>query len=472
MTRNKGGADDPSRKGRDGPRKARAPAFEPEKVIALETRTLVVGPYVTGQGGGLMALRAPEARLDEAVGLTAAIDLAIAGTIMAPVRAPKPATFLGQGKVEAIAARVAEEEIALVVMDCALSPVQQRNLEQAIKAKVIDRTGLILEIFGRRASTREGRLQVELAHLAYQKSRLVRSWTHLERQRGGFGFLGGPGETQIETDRRLIQERMSRIERDLEDVRRTRGLHRASREKVPYPTVALVGYTNAGKSSLFNRMTAAEVLAKDMLFATLDPTTRAVQLPHGLRIVLSDTVGFISDLPVELVAAFRATLEDVIAADIILHVRDIANPDSAAQDLDVRHVLGELGIAGAQEKRIIEVWNKADLLGKDEADRLRRVTAGRRQGLADHPAPVLVSALTGEGVPALLAAIESKLAEGREILALTLDAGDGAGLAWIYDHAEVLFRRNGRTGKVSLRLRAGEGEAGRIRRRFPGAKPV
>ena len=348
------------------------------------------------------------------------------------------------------------------MMDCALSPVQQRNLEQAFKAKVIDRTGLILEIFGRRASTREGRLQVELAHLAYQKSRLVRSWTHLERQRGGFGFLGGPGETQIETDRRLIQERMTRIEKDLEDVKRTRGLHRASRDKVPYPTVALVGYTNAGKSSLFNRMTEAEVLAKDMLFATLDPTTRAVALPHGLKVVLSDTVGFISDLPTQLVAAFRATLEDVISAEIILHIRDIANPDTEAQELDVKSVLADLGISGAAEKRIIEVWNKADLLPAAEARRLKEVAARRGEG-----APVLVSALTGKGVKELLAEIERRLAEGRETMDVVLEAGDGAGLAWLYENAEVLSRRNGRTGKVTLKIRAGKSDIGRISRRFP-----
>jgi len=396
-----------------------------------------------------------------------AIDLTITAAIAIPLRETRPSTYIGQGKVEEIAQRIDAEEIGLVMMDCALSPVQQRNLEQAFKAKVIDRTGLILEIFGRRASTREGRLQVELAHLAYQKSRLVRSWTHLERQRGGFGFLGGPGETQIETDRRLIQERMSRIERDLEDVKRTRGLHRASREKVPYPTVALVGYTNAGKSSLFNRMTEAEVLAKDMLFATLDPTTRAVALPHGLKIVLSDTVGFISDLPTQLVAAFRATLEDVISARIILHVRDIASPDAEAQELDVKQVLSELGISGAAETRIIEVWNKADLLPAGEAKRLAEVSQRRGEG-----APILVSALTGEGVPTLLAEIERRLAEGRETLKITLAADDGAGLAWLHENAEVLSRRIGRTGKVAVTIRIGAEDAGRVKRRFPEAKPA
>lgn len=448
-----------------GARTKRA-AFEPEKTIATRTRTLVVGPYLAGVTGGGSILRSPEARLDEAVGLTMAIDLHIVGAVMVPLRQTRPATYLGQGKVEELVARIEAEDIGLIMMDCALSPVQQRNLEQAFKAKVIDRTGLILEIFGRRASTREGRLQVELAHLAYQKSRLVRSWTHLERQRGGFGFLGGPGETQIETDRRLIQERMTRIERDLEDVKRTRGLHRASRSKVPYPTVALVGYTNAGKSSLFNRMTAADVLAKDMLFATLDPTTRAIALPHGLKVVLSDTVGFISDLPTQLVAAFRATLEDVISADIILHVRDIANADTAAQELDVRQVLADLGISGAAAQRIIEVWNKADLLPPDEASRLAAVAQRRGEG-----APVLVSALTGLGIPELLGEIERRLSGGRLRYTISLPMEDGAGLAWLHAQTEVLARRNNsRTGKLSLTIRVGPEEAGRMLRRFPQAR--
>ncbi len=309
----------------------------------------------------ISATRSHEARLAEAKGLTEAIGVNVVGAQIVSLNQIRPATYLGLGKVTEIHDLVAAEEIALVVMDCALSPVQQRNLEKAFNAKVIDRTGLILEIFGQRARTKEGALQVELAHLAYQKSRLVRSWTHLERQRGGFGFLGGPGETQIETDRRLIQDRMRRIERDLANVKKTRGLHRKSRRSVPYPIVALVGYTNAGKSTLFNRLTKAEVLAEDMLFATLDPTLRAVHLPHGSDIILSDTVGFISDLPTMLVEAFKATLEEVVEADIILHVRDMAHPDSEAQRADVNAVLDELGIKPQGEKPVIEVWNKLDL---------------------------------------------------------------------------------------------------------------
>lgn len=429
--------------------------------------------------------RTLSARLEEATGLTMAIDLSIVESILIPIRAPRPATFLGAGKVSEIAARIAEEEIGLVVVDCALTPVQQRNLEQAFKAKVIDRTGLILEIFGRRASTKEGRLQVELAHLAYQKSRLVRSWTHLERQRGGFGFLGGPGETQIETDRRLIAERMRRIEQDLEEVKRTRGLHRAAREKEPYPTVALVGYTNAGKSSLFNRLTAAEVLAKDMLFATLDPTTRAITLPHGLKAVLSDTVGFISDLPVELVAAFRATLEDVIEARVILHVRDIANPDSDAQEADVQQVLHDLGIEADRTEQIIEVWNKADLLPEEERARLAEITARRREGASLQPnnghnasLPLLVSSLTGEGMDELLAAIENRLAAGRILVTLTLPETGGEALAYAYRLAEVLSREDlpatdaegdNAAGHIRLCLRVSDADYPRLERRFGAA---
>jgi GTP-binding protein HflX len=356
------------------------------------------------------------------------------------IASPRPATYLGKGKVEEIAGLIKTDSIDLVMMDCALSPVQQRNLEKACGAKVIDRTGLILEIFGRRARTREGALQVELAHLAYQKSRLVRSWTHLERQRGGFGFLGGPGETQIEADRRLIQERMVRIERELENVKRTRSLHRESRRKVPYPVVALVGYTNAGKSTLFNRLTSADVFAENLLFATLDPTARVVKLPHGAPVILSDTVGFISDLPTMLVAAFRATLEDVIAADVILHVRDVSHGDTEAQSADVVAILRDLGIEADRHERLIEVWNKSDQLEAAERNRLLALTSNRPAG----ERPVLVSALTGDGVDVLKRAIEDRLASERPVYHLSIAPEDGGALNWLYEHAPLDPRPNAR----------------------------
>ena len=381
------------------------------------------------------------------------------------LNAIRPATYLGKGKVEEIAALTQADHIDLVVMDCALSPVQQRNLEKAFKAKVIDRTGLILEIFGRRARTREGVLQVELAHLTYQKSRLVRSWTHLERQRGGFGFLGGPGETQIETDRRLIQERMVRIERDLEGVKKTRALHRASRSDVPYPIVALVGYTNAGKSTLFNRLTQADVAAADMLFATLDPTMRLLKLPHGGSAILSDTVGFISDLPTMLISAFRATLEEVIAADVILHVRDIAHGDSEAQRQDVEKVLGELGVAAGAE-RVIEVWNKLDKLDAE----LRAAILERRNG--DSNLPLAVSALTGEGIGRLLEAIEARLALGRSLLEIELGSADGRGLHWLYENTEVMTRQTSDDGRIHLQVRVAPDKLARVKQRFAAAPPL
>lgn len=434
-----------------------------EQAVAARTRTLVVCPYSTSRGAVAERLRArsPEARRDEAVGLARAIDLAVVDSALAPLSGIRPATYLGKGKVAEFAQRVEADAIDLVAMDCALSPVQQRNLEKEFKAKVIDRTGLILEIFGRRARTAEGALQVELAHLDYQKSRLVRSWTHLERQRGGFGFLGGPGETQIETDRRLIEERMVRIERDLDKVKKTRALHRASRADVPYPIVALVGYTNAGKSTLFNRLTRAEVAAADMLFATLDPTMRLIKFPHGGAAILSDTVGFISDLPTMLISAFRATLEEVRAADVIVHVRDIAHADSDAQAKDVEAILAELGVAGAAEK-LIEAWNKLDKL---DAPHRAALALGRGEG-----APIAVSALTGEGLESLLAAIETRLARGRSLIDLDLEASDGQGLHWLYENAEVMARETGEDGRVHVTVRVGADKVARVKRRFAGTE--
>jgi GTP-binding protein HflX len=410
--------------------------------------------------------REPAAKLDEAIGLARAIDLDVEQSGVVMLNALRPATYLGKGKVEEISGLVKSIDAGIVVMDCALSPVQQRNLEKAWNAKVLDRTGLILEIFGRRARTREGALQVEHAHLTYQKSRLVRSWTHLERQRGGFGFLGGPGETQLEADRRMIEERLAKIESELATVKRTRALHRIRRRRVPYPIVALVGYTNAGKSTLFNRMTQASVSSPDMLFATLDPTLRAVVLPHSARIILSDTVGFISDLPTMLIAAFRATLEEVIEADVILHVRDVSHEDAEAQLHDVEKILHELGIGARKDasdrRALIEVWNKIDRL--DPAARERLANIAERRALAERP--VLVSATTGEGFENLAQRIETQLAANREVIELRLDPADGSGISWLHRHTEVLNKSIDENGAITMTVRADPDKAATLRARF------
>ena len=442
--------DDAYSEAKSAPRKRRSA----EATRAPRSRVLIVVPVwkrqvkVGEKTKPFPQIHTPENRLAEAIGLVNAIDLEIVGSLIVPLSEPRPATLLGRGKVEELRLLIEEDDIGLVVIDHIVNPVQQRNLEKTWNTKVIDRTGLILEIFGARARTKEGVLQVELAHLMYQKVRLVRAWTHLERQRGGGGFLGGPGEAQIELDRRMLQDRIDAIKGDLKDVAKTRDLHRKGRRKVPYPIVTIVGYTNAGKSTLFNCITGAGVLAMDQVFATLDPTMREVKLPSARRIILSDTVGFISDLPTMLVAAFRATLEEVIEADLILHVRDIAHAETQAQAHDVEKVLGDLGIdILPADNHILEVWNKVDLLSADRRAELQH-EAGRAE---QHP--VLVSAALGEGLEGLLAAIDERLGSRDEILDVVIPAAQGRLLNWLHENAEVLSRTDGESGDVSVRVR-------------------
>jgi GTP-binding protein HflX len=414
------------------------------------TRVGLIVPEVRGS----KSTHSLESRKAEFEGLAEAIRVEIVFSEIVRVREIKPATFIGGGHVEEVARRVKEDDIELLLVDTALHPIQQRNLEKETGAKVLDRTALILEIFGERAATREGVLQVELAHLNYQKSRLVRSWTHLERQRGGFGFLGGPGETQIESDRRLLQERIKLLEGRIDKVRQTRGQQKGRRDAVPFQVVALVGYTNAGKSSLFNALTGAGVFAENLLFATLDTTVRKIELPHGRHVMLSDTVGFVADLPTDLVAAFRATLEEVLEADVILHVRDVANPDHAAQAQDVLKVLIELGVS-PEKVPVIEVWNKLDLLPQEadgSAPSLSTVTPASKVH-----ATVPVSAKTGQGLDDLKLSIESALALQSRVYRVHIGHSDGADVGWLYGHAEILKREdpdeNGQTYEVRVEAR-------------------
>ena len=454
----RGGSGNPAGSGHPPVATARAVVVVP--VIARAPRS-----ERTASDGPLQSARSPQARHEEALGLAGAIDLDIVHSEIVNLAAPRPSTLIGSGKLEAIAEIVKEREAEVVIVDHPLSPVQQRNLEKALNAKVLDRTGLILEIFGRRARTREGTLQVDLAHLEYQRGRLVRSWTHLERQRGGAGFLGGPGETQIEADRRLLQEKIIRLKRELETVKRTRELHRAKRQKVPYPVVAIVGYTNAGKSTLFNRLTGASVLAEDMLFATLDPTLRRLRLPLGTDIILSDTVGFISDLPTHLVAAFRATLEEVVEADLVIHLRDISDPDTLAQAEDVERILADLGVEAADANRVLEVWNKIDLL--DEGSRAHLTDSGMRSA---GQKPVAISAATGEGIDELVGLIETRLSGSTMLVEVELRPDQLQMTEWLYHSGSVLKRRDREDGGLDLTIRTTAARAAEIEAKVAGVR--